>query len=308
MKKIDLSIVVLSHNTKELLKKCLESVIGGVGGITGVEVIVVDNGSSDGSDVYINELTKLRIKGLSIKIILNKQNLGFAAGNNKGIKEANGRYILFLNSDTEIYPGSLKETIKFMDDNPEVGALSAKTLLTSGEMDPDCHRGLPTPWASISFFLGLEKLFPKSRIFGQYHQDFLNLDENHEIDAGAGAFMMIRKEIIEKVGVWDEKYFFYGEDLDFFYRIKKAGYKIMFYAKPVLIHHKGGSSGIRKESKNISSASRETRLRVAKESIKAMEIFYNKFYKELYPAWLTFLVLLGIRLKGWGRYLKQYFS
>lgn len=299
MKNIDLSVIILSYNTKDLLEKCLESVVHHPSPIT--EVIVVDNASTDGSAQMVRE------EFPAVLLIQSKENLGFAGGNNLGLKKAKGKYILFLNSDTEIYPQALQKAVEFMEKDKQIGAMTPKTILLSGKgrMDPDCHRGFPTPWASISYFLGLEKLFPKSRLFGQYHKFYLNLDENHEIDAGAGAFMMVRREIIEKVGLWDESYFFYGEDLDYYYRIKKAGYKVVFYAKPLLKHYKGASSGLRKESKDFAQNSKENRIRVARASVEAMEIFYKKFYKDLYPEWITFLVLSGIRIKGFFRILKQ---
>jgi len=314
VEKVDLSIIILSYNTKELLRKCLESLVLSIKKqacpltrrVLRMEIVVVDNGSTDGSREYLkSQNSNLKTKTQNLKLIFNQENLGYAKGNNVGLKEASGRYILFLNSDTEIVPGSLEEVVGYMEDHQDVGALTPKTLLANGKMDPDCHRGFPTPWASITYFLGLEKLFPKSKFFGQYHKFYLNLEENHEIDAGAGAFMLIRDEIVKKVGVWDESYFFYGEDLDYYYRIKQAGYKVLFYAKPLLLHYKGASSGLRKESKDISRASRETRVKVAKASVGAMEIFYKKFYKDLYPSWLTFLVLEAIRIKGWFRILKQ---
>lgn len=301
MDEIDLSVIILSYNTKELLKNCLRSVFKAAEEFRErTEVIVVDNASTDDSaEMVAKEFPK-------IVLVVSRKNLGFAGGNNLGIKKAKGKYLLFLNSDTVVYGGALREAADFMNKNPLVGALTPNTMLSSGKMDPDCHRGFPTPWASITYLLGLENLFPKSKIFGQYHKFYLDLSQNHEIDAGAGAFMLIRREIVEKVGVWDEKYFFYGEDLDYYYRIKESGFKTMFYAKPLLTHLKGGSSGLRKESRGVTPASRETRLRVARESVRAMEIFYRKFYQNRYPSWLTFLVLTGIRLKGWGRFLKHY--
>ncbi|OQA93353.1 MAG: N-acetylglucosaminyl-diphospho-decaprenol L-rhamnosyltransferase [Microgenomates group bacterium ADurb.Bin219] len=325
--KIDLSIIILSYNTRELLKKCLDSVISdlqlavrekGRGFDTPpitnhqppiTEIIVVDNGSTDGSVEEIkNEKLKIKNKDLRLIVIENKENVGFARGNNVGLKIANGRYILFLNSDTEIFPGSLKEAIDFMDSDKTIGAMTPKTVLYSGKIDPDCHRGFPTPWASLTYFLGLEKLFPKSRLFGQYHKFYQDLDKPHEIDAGFGTFLLIRKEVYKAIGGWDESYFFYGEDLDYFYRVKQAGWKVMFYPKILLKHHKGGSSGLRKESKKITLASRETRIKTARASIRAMEIFYKKFYKDKYPNWLTFLVLSAIKVKGVFRLLKHYIN
>jgi len=305
---IELSVIILSYNTKELLEKCLNSLVLSIKyHVLRAEIIVVDNGSTDGSVEMVKE-TIIHNTKYNIHLIENQNNLGFAKGNNVGLTQATGKYILFLNSDTEVFPGSLSEAVDFMKNHPGVGALTAKTLLADGKMDPDCHRGFPTPWASITYFLGLEKLFPKSRLFGQYHKFFLDLNINHEIDAGAGAFMLIPRKVIDKIGAWDESYFFYGEDLDFNYRIKKAGFKVMFFAKPLLKHYKGASSGLRKESKNIAKNSKENRIRVAKASAQAMEIFYKKFYKDIYPGWLTSLVLGAIRAKGIFRVLKHYLS
>jgi GT2 family glycosyltransferase len=302
VKKVDLSIIILSYNTKELLKKCLQSFQKAKKNDYQIEVIVVDNASSDKSPEMVEK------EFPQVKLIVSKKNLGYAGGNNLGLKKAQGEFLLFLNSDTEIDEEALIKMMKFMKDNPKIGASTPKTMLFSGGMDPDCHRGFPTPWASITYFLGLEKLFPKSKLFGQYHQFYLNLNKSHEIDAGFGTFMFVRKKALEAVGDWDEQYFFYGEDLDLFYRIKEAGWKIMFYPEPLVTHHKGASSGLRKESKGVARPSRETRIRVAKASIKAMEIFYKKFYQDKYPFWLTWVVLLGIRIKGGYRIVLHYFK
>ena len=300
MKKIDLSIITLSYNTKELLKRCLQSVEKAEKDNYQIETIVVDNASSDKSpEMVAKEFPQ-------VKLIKSKKNLGYAGGNNLGLKRTQGEFILFLNSDTEIDKEALIKMMKFMKGNSRTGASTPKTMLFSGGMDPDCHRGFPIPWASITYFLGLEKLFPKSKLFGQYHQFYLDLNKTHEIDAGFGTFMFVRKKALDEVGHWDEQYFFYGEDLDLFYRIKEAGWKIMFYPEVLATHHKGASSGLRKESKEVARPSRETRIRVAKASIKAMEIFYKKFYQNKYPFWLTWVVLLGIKAKGSFRVVLHY--
>lgn len=300
--KVDLSIIILNYNTRELLRECLESVQKSNTCGFFFETIVVDNASIDGSVEMVEEEFPW------VKLIKSRKNLGFAGGCNLGLREARSRYILFLNSDTEIVPEAFKKMINFMDRNPRVGVSTPKTMLFSGEMDPDCHRGFPTPWASICYFLGLEKLFPKSKFFGQYHKFYLNLGQPHEIDAGFGTFMFVRRKALDQVGNWDESYFFYGEDLDLCYRIKKAGWKIMFYPESLVTHHKGASSGLRRESKDVSQANREIRIKVAKASIKAMEIFYKKFYKDKYHAWVTLLVILGIKVKGFFRIIYQYFK
>jgi len=298
--KPDLSIIILNYNTRDLLRDCLRSVLKSKKNSFAYEIIVVDNASVDGS------VEMIKREFPQVKIIQSKENLGFAGGNNLALKKAQGKYILFLNSDTQVKPDAFQKMISFMDSDPKIGAATAKTILVSGGMDPDCHRGFPTPWASICYFLGLEKLFPKSKIFGQYHQFYLDLNKIHEIDAGFGTFMFIRRQALTEVGSWDENYFFYGEDLDLFYRIKKAGWKVMFYPEPLLIHHKGASSGLRKESKKISQANQQTRIKTAKASIQAMEIFYKKFYQDKYPHWLTWVVILGIRIKGFFRIFYHY--
>jgi len=298
----DLSVIILSYNTKDLLKNCLRSVLRN-GKIRGErEIIVVDNNSSDGSPMMVRKSFP------EVTLILSPKNLGFAGGNNLALKTVKGRYLLFLNSDTEIFPNSLKEAIDFMETDSKIGAMTPQTMLFSGGMDPDCHRGFPTPWASITYFLGLEKIFPKSHLFGQYHKFYQDLSRPHEIDAGFGTFMLVRREVVNQIGPWDENYFFYGEDLDYFYRIKQAGWKVMFYPHPLLLHHKGGSSGLRKESRKVASVSRETRIKSAQASIKAMEIFYRKFYQGKYPAAITSLVLTGIKVKGFLRLLIHRFK
>ena len=294
---IKLSVVILNYNTRELLKACLSSVEKAVKELKGCEVIMVDNASRDGSA----EMVKKQFPW--VNAIANKENIGFAGGCNIGLLKTKGEYVLFLNSDTEVFPQAFKKITEFMDKNPAVGASTPKTLLFFGGMDPDCHRGFPTPWASVCYFLGLENLFPKSRLFGQYHKFYLDLNKTHEIDAGFGTFMCVRKTALQKAGKWDEQYFFYGEDLDLFYRIKKAGFKIMFYHEPLLVHHKGASSGLRRESKDVTRVDKETRNKVAKASVKAMEIFYRKFYKDKYPFYVTWAVILGIKAKGLLRIL-----
>lgn len=305
MLRADLSVIILSYNTQVLLSNCLDSLVASCRKTKlKIQIIVIDNASTDDSPKIAQKHAQIN-QFVIWEIIKNKTNLGFAGGNNLGLKKAVGDYILFLNSDTEVYPEALEEAVNFIKKDSKIGAVSPKTMLFSGKMDPDCHRGFPTPWASISYFLGLERLFPKSRLFGQYHQSYKDFSKSHEIDAGFGTFMIIRKEVFQDVGEWDEKYFFYGEDLDYFYRIKRAGWKVMFYPKPLLLHHKGGSSGLRKESRGITPASKETRLQTAKASIKAMEIFYQKFYRGKYPFWATFLILAGIKIKGGLRLLSH---
>ena len=227
----DLSIIILELNTENLLRDCLKSLaecdLNTPESPYSMEVIVADNGSTDGSAKMIKSdfhWAKLKENG---------QNLGFAKGNNAAIPLASGRYVLFLNSDTKVLPDSLTKMIKFMDQNPKVGLAGFEVQLFIGGLDPDSHRGFPTPWASLCYFLGLEKLFPKSKIFGQYHLTWEDLSKPHEIDCICAAFTLRRVAAEElasdKYKWWDEDFFFYGEDLDFCYRMKEAGWQVWYY-------------------------------------------------------------------------------
>lgn len=287
--KIDLSIIILNYNSGEFLKNCLESILAANKNGFGWEIIVVDNASKDDS---IKKIEKLRTNKL--RIIKNKKNLGFAAGNNVGIKKAKGRYILFLNPDTLVEKNTLTEMIKFMDKHPEAGVATCRLELPNGSLDEACHRGFPTPWNAFCHFSGLEKLFPKSRIFAGYILGWKPMKEIHEIDSGAGAFLLVRREAGEQIDWWDEDYFWYGEDLDFCYRIKKKSWKIYYAPKVKIVHFKGVTSGIRKESQKVSSASKKTKIRAIKASTQAMRIFYRKHYKDKYPKFITWFVLKGI--------------
>jgi GT2 family glycosyltransferase len=210
-------------------------------------VIVADNASTDGTLDYFNDYKKTtKIK--SFHVVDNKGNIGFSAGNNKGVNLAKGKYILFLNPDTIVYKDTLNYLLKFMQENPSAGAASCKLMNQDGEMDFNCHRGFPTPWNAFCYFSGISRIFPRSKIFAGYTQGWKDLATTHEVDAVEGAFMMIPREVGEKVGWWDEDYFFYGEDLQFCYNIKKLGYKIFYVGEVSIMHIGGASSGIKKKN------------------------------------------------------------
>lgn len=288
--KIDLSIIILNYNTKDLLRDCLRSVSKAKADGFANEIIVVDNASTDGS-------TKMVKKEFpAVKLIASQKNLGFAAGNNLATPQACGRYFLFLNPDTVVLSTTIPTMIKFMNQHPEAGAATCRVELPSGKLDDACHRGFPTPWNALCHFSGLEKIFPKIKLFSGYYLSYLSLDKTHEIDSGVGAFLMVRRQAGEKIGWWDEDYFWYGDDLDFCYRIKNSGWKIFYVPKVKIIHYKGASSGIKKDSQKISTATQETRLRSVKASTEVMRIFYQKHYRQQYPRIVGWLVLKGIDL------------
>lgn len=296
-----LSVIILNYNAGTFLEKCLKSLSkAGQSWLknanNSLEIIIVDNHSSDHSFDMARKFKSNNLN-LDIKLIENKQNLGFSAGNNVGVKaiSKDTNYVLFLNPDTVIFPGVLQKTIDFFNKKPKAGAVTCRLELADGSLDEACHRGFPTPWRALTYFVGLEKFFPHSKLFAGYtlgHK--LKLNKPHQIDACSGAFLLIRKDLGEKLNWWDEDYFWYGEDIDFCYRIKKAGYQVWFLPGPKITHYRGVTSGVKKHTKGISKAKKDTKYKSAKASTKAMRIFYEKHYLDKYPFFISNVVLFGI--------------
>lgn len=290
MKNVDLSIIILNYNTRDFLAKCLQSIKKSDLGGMSVEVIVVDNASSE-SITGITSTTGIT----GLKIIQNKKNLGFSKGNNIGVGESSGHYVLFLNPDTVLPKNALRAMFDFMEKHPDVGVASPRLELTDGSLDEASHRGFPTPWNAFCHFSGLRSLFPKSRLFAGYTMGWL-LDNNelHEVDSVSGAFLFTRREIGEKIGWWDEDYFWYGEDLDFCYKVNERNWKVMFLPQISVLHYRGVSSGIKEHSRELATSNAETRQRAALASTEAMRIFYKKHYMDKYPSLVTWLTLFAI--------------
>ena len=223
------------------------------------------------------------------KLIRNSQNLGFSRANNQAIQVSHGRYLLLLNSDTELGIGVLGHMVKFMNENEDAGAATCRLLLPNGNLDPACHRGFPTPWAAITYFIGLEKLFPRSSLFGQYHLRFCDMEQIHEIDSPSGAFFFVRREALEGAGLLDESFFMYGEDLDWAYRIKNTGWKILFDPTVEVLH--------RKKQSGRAHENGEIRKETNKHFYQAMELFYRKHYREKYGWLLSSIILFVITVK-----------
>lgn len=296
---LDLSVIIVSYNTRQLLDECLCSLAQALPPPDGMETIVVDNASADGSVKMVRE------KYPRVKVIANETNRGFSKANNQGAAVSQGQYLLFLNSDTRISREALVKPLAYLQAHPDVGALTAKLIYPNGRRDPDNHRGFPTPWNAFCHFTGLGRLFPRTPVFNNYFQSYKNFDEIHAVEVIAGSFMMMPTAVFHQLGGWDETYFFYGEDIDLCYRIHEAGYHIIYYPEAEVLHYKGASSGLRKESAAIARPPKATRVRVAQESVRAMKIFYKKFYRQKYPRIVTTLVLSGIQLRGWFRILKH---
>lgn len=300
--KIKLSVIILNYNSGNYLAKCLQSITKSKPNIDDIETIIVDNCSTD-------ESAKLaqKIKLKNSKFLLLKNNKGFAAGNNKGVKQINPntKYVLFLNPDTTVEPNTFQTMIEFFDKNKDVDAATCYIkLAASNQMQPECHRGFPTPWNSFCYFTGLSKIFPKSAKFNGYFQGNLDTTKIHQIEACVGAFLMVKKTVGQKINWWNEKYFFYGEDLDFCYQLKHHGFKLFFNPNCKITHFQGISSGLKKTTSKLTKANRQTKVKVAKASTNAMRIFYQQnLFKNYSPA-TRLLVLFGIQLLEWKRIFK----
>jgi GT2 family glycosyltransferase len=296
-REIALSVVILSYNTRRFTIDCLESIkreyepqlSSGE-----FEVLVADNASTDGSPAAIRQFGE-RSAMDGLRVLDNGGNIGFAAGNNRATALARGRYVLFLNPDTVVYPQTLTHLIGFMDRRPDAGAATCRLEHPDGRLDETCHRGFPTPWNAFCHFSGLERRFPRSRLFAAYTQGWKDLDRVHEVDAAAGAFLLVRREAGERVGWWDEDYFFYGEDLQLCYDLRNAGYRIFYIPEVASLHYGGAASGIKQQSRNVTTAARAVTARAQTSRFDAMRIFYGKNYAGSSPRPLTWLVELGIR-------------
>ncbi len=278
-----LSIVIVNYNVRFYLEQCLLSVEKALTGVCG-EVFVVDNNSSDDSMSY------LQSKFPWVRYIENKENVGFSCANNQAIREVRGEYVLLLNPDTFIGERTLRECIDFMDKNPQAGMCGVGMLKADGSFAPESRRGVPTPFVAFCKMSGLGALFPKSRLFGGYYMQYLNKHSINPIEIVSGAFMFIRKEALDKVGLLDEAFFMYGEDIDLSYRVLKAGYQ-NYYIPTQILHYKGEST--KKDS-----------IKYVNAFHKAMVIFFKKHfaqYSVIYSAFITLTVVM----RGTMSYLMQ---
>lgn len=305
-KAIDLSIIILNYNSGDYLQKCLESISKSEIDSNSFEVIVVDNLSTDNSIKLAQSFLK-KTKNLKFKILKLKSNNGFAAGNNQGLKVSNStsKYVLFLNPDTLVEKNTFKNMLNFFETNPDVDAATCYIkLVKTSQMQPECHRGFPTPWNSFCYFTGISKIFPKSGFFNGYFQGNLDTTKTHQIEACVGAFLMVKRTVGDIINWWNEKYFFYGEDLDFCYQLKQNNFKLFFNPNCQISHFQGISSGLKKTTSNLTQANRQTKVKVAKASTNAMRIFYKENLFKKYSPITQILVLFGIKLLELKRVFK----
>lgn len=271
---MDCSIIVVNYQTYQLTKDTINSIIDKFHSFS-YEIIVVDNASKDDSLDKLQKDFKDKVK-----FIASKENNGFAAGNNLAIEKAKGRYVLLLNSDTVVLDDSLDKIYKYMEENVDVGATGCQVILESGELDKACRRSFPNP--QNAFY----RLFhiPTKNKMDNYNLDELDDDGIYEIDCLTGAFMFIRKTALKDIGGGlDETFFMYGEDIDLCYRIKKAGWKIVYFGKSKIIHYKGASS-------------KKQKSKLIYEFYRAMYIYYKKHLAKINPFFINGLVYLGIAI------------
>lgn len=273
-----LSVIIVNYNVKHFLEQCLHSVFNARADFN-FEVFVVDNNSVDGSCHMVRD------KFPRVRLIANKTNSGYSVANNQAIRLAQGEYILLLNPDTVIMEDTFERIIAFMDAHPDAGGLGVKMIDGKGRFLPESKRGLPTPWVAFYKVFGISGLFPSSKKFGRYHLSYLSQDEIHQVDVLCGAFMLLRREALEKTGLLDEAFFMYGEDIDLSYRILQEGYLNYYYPETTIIHYKGEST--RKGSINY-----------VRMFYNAMLIFSNKHFSTGNFRWYALLIHLAIYFRA----------
>lgn len=256
-----LSVIIVNYNVKYFLEQCLCSVQKAIAGID-AEIIVIDNNSQDGSVEYLQPLFP------PVIFLTNEKNLGFGKANNIALQQAKGKYILFLNPDTIVAEDCFTHCITFLENTVNAGAAGVRMIDGSGNFLPESKRSFPSPVSSFYKLIGLASLFPSSKIFNRYALGNLDQHQLHEIDVLAGAFMMIKKEVLEKVKGFDESFFMYGEDIDLSYRIQQAGYAIYYLGQITIIHFKGES--VKKQNINY-----------VRMFYNAMNVFVGKHYNRI---------------------------
>ncbi|MCF8253916.1 MAG: glycosyltransferase family 2 protein [Bacteroidia bacterium] len=285
---MQLSVVIVNYNVKYFLEQALHAVRKACNGID-AEVFVVDNHSFDGSNEMVRSLFP------EVILIENKENVGFAKANNQAIRQSKGKYVLLLNPDTVIEEDCFKKVVHFMDQTPDAGAVGVKMIDGSGKFLPESKRGLPTPEVAFYKISGLAAIFPKSKKFGKYHLGFLSKDQINEVDVLAGAFMMLRHDVLKQVGLLDEDYFMYGEDIDLSYCINKAGFKNYYFPDTTIIHYKGEST-------------KKTSVNFVFTFYKAMVIFAKKHYSQRHARNFSALIHIAIYLRAFAAIVSRFAS
>lgn len=275
---LTLSVIIVNYNVKYFLEQCLHSVLRAAEEVE-TEIIVIDNHSTDESLPYLVP------KFPQVKFLKNHSNSGFGKACNRGLAEAKGEYILFLNPDTIVAEDSFTTCLRFFQTHPDCGALGVKMIDGSGAFLKESKRAFPSPLTSLFKLFGFARLFPHSPLFSRYHLGHLNKEQNHEVDVLAGAYLLVRHEVLKEVGSFDEAFFMYGEDVDLSYRIQKAGYKNYYLAETTIIHFKGEST--KRGSFNY-----------VRMFYFAMSVFVKKHYGGVRAGFFTFAIQLAIWIRA----------
>jgi len=288
MSKTTLSIIIVNYNAEKLLKACIESIYRETCNAS-FDIWLVDNNSQDGSvDMIEKDFPE-------VNLIQNNENLGFAKANNMAISRIESDCVLLLNPDTIICDNAVEKVVKFMDRNPKIGISGCKVLNEDGTLQLACRRSIPTPGTAFFRLTGLSKLFPHSKVMAKYNLTYLDPNKAHEVDAVSGAFLMIRREVVDNIGKLDERFFMYGEELDWCFRAKKAGWTVMYYPDAEIIHYKG-------------ECSKSNSRKAAFEFHRSMYLFHKKHFAENYNPIINIIIYAGILLKAVSSWRSFLFS
>jgi len=283
-----ISVIIVNYNVKDFLEQALISLKRALKDISS-QIIVVDNASIDGSVQMLKE------RFPDVKLIENPENAGFSAGNNIGLDHADGDFIVLLNPDTVVQEDTFSRLLEFFDKTPDASAATCKILNPDGTFSIDCRHSVPSPAAAFWKLTGLSRLFPKSKIFGRYNLTYLDVDETYQVEAVSGSFMMMRTEIVKKVGRLDEDFFMYCEDIDYCHRINQAGGKIYYVPDSQIIHYKGEST-------------KKNNLDYVITFNRSLYSFYKKHFQQKYISPFKWLILLGVILRGAFIFLRNNIS
>jgi GT2 family glycosyltransferase len=278
MTKPVLSIIIVNYKAQKFLRPCLESVYVQTQSLP-FEVWMVDNHSGDASISIVRECFP------EVLLIENDVNVGFAKANNQAIARCAGDYILLLNPDTEIMENAIGRTLEFMHANWNIGICGCKVLNPDRSLQLACRRTIPTPGVAFFRLTGLSRIFPKNKIIARYNLTYLNPDESHDVDAVSGAFLMIRKAVIDDIGLLDERFFMYGEEMDWCARTKNAGWRVVYCPHGEILHYKG-------------ECSRFNSRKAAFEFYRSMYLFHKKHFSQYYNPVINAIIYLGIALKA----------
>jgi GT2 family glycosyltransferase/lipopolysaccharide/colanic/teichoic acid biosynthesis glycosyltransferase len=284
--RITVSVIIVNYNVKEYLAQLLLSLERALEAISH-EIIIVDNHSIDGSVQFFKD------KNFKIRIIENAENLGFGRANNQALKICKGKYVVLINPDTVVQEDTFIRMINFFDNNQDASVATCKIIDPAGNFSVDCRHSIPTPSVAFWKVLGLSKLFPKSRLFGKYNMTYLDPDQTYSIPAISGSFMMMKKEVLDQVGLFDEQFFMYCEDIDLCHRITQAGFKIYYFPETQIIHYKGEST-------------KKDNLDYVKTFNKSLYQFFQKYYASKSIFLFRWLVMIGIFLRGVVIFVKSF--